>query len=439
MRRKDSGSTLLSWSAAVLLGAGLAAGVALPWGGEHFSASALLSYVVHLVRRSYVHPVDPRKLSEKLLAGLPEALDDWSTYITPDRFPDFDEEAEGRFGGIGVVFQLKEDRYIVRLVLPGGPADKAGVKEGWELVAAEGIPLRGKPQREVRRLLRGAAGTPVHLVVRDNEGRDHEVTVVRRELTEPSVHRVGFVRGAAGIGYVRVEQFQRDTTHQLDQALEALRRAGLKALIVDMRENPGGLYSQAVKVADRFLENGVIVRIRGRSQEGSGRVTARAGDEYKVGPVAVLVNRRTASAAELVAAALRDNRRAILVGEPTFGKWSVQTVFEIFGKPEVWGALKITTKRYYSPEEETYGGRGLPVDLKVKIEEKQEEKLLALWQEDLWRNWAAPTALRAEPIPQEGDPVLAEAASVLSSPQRYEELLKQRRQTSEEAAHRAEN
>ena len=407
-----------------MIGGFLAVQTAFSWSTrESFDPAAVVAFVLEKIDRAYVTRVDPHEITKNALIGVTEALDRWSAYIPPEEFADFDEEAEGRFGGIGIVFEHRSEGYFVKMVLTGGPADRAGVREGDQLWKADGVLLSDLNEEELRRRLRGDPGTGVRLALRNRAGEERTVRIRREIIHDPSVHRVRLLSRDPAVGYVRIERFQRDTSVELDKAMAHLTQKRLEGLVIDMRENPGGLYDEAVAVADRFLDSGVIVSTQGRGDPEKRAISAVPGNEYPPMRIVLAVNRRTASAAEIVAAALRGHRKALLVGEPTYGKFAVQTVYEIFGKGSVWGALKLTTKRYFTPQGFSYSGDGLPVDVRVEQDESTIEKLYRLWQESLRRSWNDPTRLPPETEDVSNDAPIAEALKMLRDPKRYRELL----------------
>jgi carboxyl-terminal processing protease len=240
---------------------------------------------------------------------------------------------------------------------------------------------------------------------------------------DPSVHRVALLSQDPPVGHVRIERFQRETAVELDRALRSLAPVPCEALVIDLRDNPGGLYDEGVAVADRFLSAGAIVSTQGRDDVEKQVMQATGDHDYPCRRIAVLVNARTASAAEIVAAALREHGRAILVGEATYGKCSVQSVYQIFGKGAEYGALKLTTRRYFAPKGGSFSDGGLPVDQAVPVDQLVADRLYQAWQEDLRRSWDDPTKRQDELPGMADDKVLAEALAVVKDPARYRALL----------------
>ncbi len=417
-------SSAFSWIATCGGGAILAACVAFPWPRHKvYEPAAAVAEVLRRIEASYVTEVDEQELTESALAALTGSLDRWSTYIPAREYRSFDEETEGRFGGIGIFYAPHPDGLLLREVLPGSPAWRAGIRKGDVLTHADGRPLAAAGDEDVRRAIRGAAGTVLRLSIRGADGTVRTATVVREIIHDPSVHRVRLACEAPPIGLVRVERFQRRTVNELDKAMAALLEARIEGLVIDLRGNPGGLYDEAVAVAGRFLSEGVIVSTVGR-MPGNGKLRrAEEPARYPAMRIACLVDAQTASAAELVSGALRDHRKAVLVGDRTFGKCSVQSVYELFDDGDAYGALKLTTRHYLTPSGYSFAEGGLPVDAAAPQDEKTMAELRKVWQDEFLSQWDEPTALRRVPVNLHDDACLSAAVDILSSPARYDALL----------------
>ncbi len=408
-------ANLISWGFSLLFSAFLAVCVSFPWTAEdRFSSHAVIAAVLQKIENQYVHPYNEQELTEKALSRFVEGLDQWSTYYSPEQYRDFDEDTEGRFGGIGVFFTLKGDRYVIDTVLPGGPAAQSGLEKGDCFLETDGVALSDKTIHEVKRFIRGVPGTPVVLLMLTPEGTEKTVTVIREIVHSPSVYRVGLIEEHPEIGFFRIAQFQRGTSGEVQKAIDNLSTRRIEGLIVDLRGNPGGLYDEAVNVADLFLSEGVIVKTRGKEKADrkSIRATASATDFTK--KVVLLINGNTASAAELVSAALREHDKAQLVGAPSYGKFCVQTVYELFGHGEQYGALKLTTKKYLTPNGSALKGDHIMVDFKVEQSEEALQKLRDQWSETLRLHWDRPLQLLPDPIGTADDAVLQKAVEVLA-------------------------
>jgi len=307
--------------------------------------------VFRSVREAYVEDVSDRKLMRAALRGLLTDLDPHSAYLDKEQAHDMDEFAHGAYDGVGVELVQQPDRSL-RVIAPidDTPAARAGLKPGDVIIAIDGEPVDVENADAGRAQLRGAAGTKVELrVVREGVPAPIDITVVRDTI------RITSVRGRLlepGYGYIRISTFQGETGAELRAAVSALQQPDqpLRGLVLDLRSNPGGVLGAAVEVADAFLDDGLIVSTKGRLAFANARFNATRGDLLNGAPVVLLVDGGSASAAEVVAGALRDHRRALIMGGRTFGKGSVQTVLPL----DNGDAIKLTTARYYTP-----GGRSI--------------------------------------------------------------------------------
>lgn len=309
------------------------------------------------IDRNYVEDVDRRELMEAAIKGMLEKLDPYSSYIGPKDLARFNQSVEQEFGGIGIQVQINPEskRLTVITPLPGTPAYKAGVRAGDEIMEILGKPTDGFSIQDAVQLLKGKPGEEVSIGVK-HLGEEETVTL----KMERAIIQVATVMGdhykkadewdfmldrKEKIGYIRLSHFSRRTAEELREAVEQLKSEGMEALILDLRFNPGGLLDQATKIVDLFVESGVIVSTKGRNKPE--RVwKARKRGTFSGFPMAVLVNRFSASASEIVSAALQDHKRAIVIGERTWGKGSVQNVIELEGGDS---ALKLTTAGYHRP------------------------------------------------------------------------------------------
>jgi len=312
-----------------------------------------LGQTLQAVEENYFEPVDRGELLEGALRGMVLGLDPHSNYLSPEDVAIFEGDTSGSFGGIGVVVDFRDGQVIVIAPVEGSPADRAGVRPGDVIVSLDGRPLDSDKPDEVVRRMRGKTGTALRLTILVREtGTLKDVTLVRERISVKSV----LVQALdADIGYVRIKSFQEGTHRELLQALGTLRRESqLAGLVLDLRNNPGGLVREATAVADEFLSSGVVYSTRHRDKV-LRTVRAHAGGAYASGPLVVLVNEFSASAAELLAGALKDHSRAVVVGARSFGKGSVQTLLPLgYG-----GALKLTTALYYTPRGSTLQARGV--------------------------------------------------------------------------------
>ena len=326
--------------------------------------------VFNVVKQAYVEPVEDRKLMQSSIRGLLLDLDPHSSYLVRSDAEAFDADTNGAYDGIGVEVQPQPDGTILVIApIDDTPAARAGVKPGDIIIAVDGKPLT--PEVADGNPLRGAPGSKTVLTVqREGAAKPLELTVQRETI------RISSVRGRMlepGYGYLRISAFQADTANDFEQQLDKLQAQaggsaaggkGLLGLVLDLRSNPGGLLTSAVQIADDLLEKGGIVSTRGRNPVADTSFNATPGDRMRGAPVVVLVDAGSASASEVLAAALRDNQRAQVVGSRTFGKGSVQTVLPL----DNGDAVKLTTARYYTPSGKSIQARGIEPDVVLKPE-----------------------------------------------------------------------
>ena len=323
---------------------------------------AMLPIVLKTVRDSYVEPIGEDELVERAILGILGGLDPHSAYLEVSEVELLQEEGAGHFGGIGVEIGFVAGRIAVIAPIAGTPAADAGLKAGDAIVEVDGRPLKGRTVRDAAADLRGAPGTRLTLRIR-RAGEPHplDVDLVREAIP---IRTVRSRLLAPGHGYLRIAEFQRQTPADVRAAVAALaEEAGgtLRGLVLDLRDNPGGILGAAVDVADCFLTHGLIVHTEGREAASEGRFTASGEDVLAGAPLAVLINGRSASASEVVAAALKHHGRAVLLGTPSFGKGSVQTVLPLANRR----ALKLTTAHYYTPDGRSLGESGIEPDVLV--------------------------------------------------------------------------
>jgi carboxyl-terminal processing protease len=314
-----------------------------------------------LVENDYVDPVERDKLLDGALRGMVAELDPHSSYLDADDFLAFQDDTEGRFAGVGIELDMRDGVLTVIAPIEGSPAERAGIKPGDRIVAIDGHSVDEAPLGKTVRKVRGPVGTHVKLTLQ-RQGSNAAVVV---DLVRESIH-VASVRAKpldGDILYLRLKQFQEHTHEELVDAVAKARAPGggaFSGVVLDLRNNPGGLVDQAAAVADEFLDGGIIYSTRHRGQVVD-EVKAHGGGVLSRPKLVVLVNGYSASAAELVAGALQDNRRASIVGETTFGKGSVQTIFDLPGNR----ALRLTTMRYYTPSGRSIQARGIDPDVAI--------------------------------------------------------------------------
>lgn len=297
------------------------------------------------LRQRYYQPVNERQLTYAAIRGMLAALHDpYTRFMDPNEYRSMQEDTRGDFFGIGAQLQEKEGQIIIYRPIEGSPADRAGLRAGDVIVEVDRKPVAGMRVDDVVKKIRGPRGTKVELTIRRRgEAKLLYFTITRDLITSPVVYAY-MEDEQLGIGRIRLEQFNEKCDQLLVQKVRELEAKGLRALILDLRYNPGGLLNVAVDVASRFIDNGVVVLI----QEKDGRITrlfAERGRVLKPYPLVVLVNEWSASASEIVAGAIRDNKRGVIIGETTFGKGLVQTIFQLQDN----SAVAITTAKYLTP------------------------------------------------------------------------------------------
>lgn len=314
------------------------------------------------IKAAYVEQVSDEELLKNAIQGMLSGLDPHSVYLDDDAYDDLQVGTEGRFGGLGI--EVTTENGMVRIISPidDTPAARAGLKSGDYIVRINDKPVRNMPLDKAIETMRGEPGTDIVLgILREGESNPFDVTITR------AIIRIASVRGRMledGIGYLRVTQFQSATAETLRERLRILKDQNdgpLAGLVLDLRNNPGGLLNGAVSVVDAFISEGEIVSTKGRIEDAMLSFSATKTDYLEGAPIVVLVNGGSASAAEIVAGALQDHKRAIIMGTTTFGKGSVQTILPVAGD----GAVKLTTARYYTPLDRSIQAEGIIPDIIV--------------------------------------------------------------------------
>ena len=293
--------------------------------------------------------------------GATNCLDDYSNVLTPAKRRDLFGNIKGEFVGIGIVMEAEigEGMRLVQ-VLPESPAAEAGLKSGDLIIGIHGQDCRFMATEEAANLLAGEAGSRVRLEL-SRKDSTFRADCIRREVKVKSIPLARMIDERNGVGYIQMTGFQQSTVVELDQALAMLSQQGMRSLVWDLRENPGGLLSASIEVLDRFVDDGVIVSTRGRVPDQNTTYTAHRPGTWKI-PIVLLVDENSASASEIVAGALRDHGRAMIVGRTTFGKWSVQSIFD----SRYGTGIRLTTAKFYSPNGKTFGKIGLTPDIVVQ-------------------------------------------------------------------------
>ncbi len=328
------------------------------------------SEVLDMVEKNYVEPVDGEKLMQGAINGMIKSLDPHSVFMTAEMFKELEVETRGSFGGLGIEITILKDVLTVVSPIEDTPAYNAGIKAGDQIIKIDDKSTKDITITEAVKKLRGPRDTKV------------TITIMREGLTKPkdfvitrSIIKIRAVKSKIydnQIGYIRIATFQERAADDVKKALReiAAKANPLTGLVIDLRNNPGGLLNQSVDVSDLFLKSGIIVSTRGRSQGTESKAVAKNDGDEPTCPIVVLVNEGTASAAEIVSGALQDNGRAVILGAQTFGKGSVQTVIPMEGG----AALKLTTSKYYTPKGRSIQAEGITPDIVVKLIRPAEEK-----------------------------------------------------------------
>ncbi|MEM6972158.1 MAG: S41 family peptidase [Pseudomonadota bacterium] len=358
--------TLLALLAGATFGAALPQIVAVTHAQEDARSTYenldLFGDIFERVRSTYVEEVDEEQLIEAAINGMLTSLDPHSSYLPPQNFADIREQTKGEFGGLGI--EVTMENGFVKVVAPidDTPAAEAGVEAGDFITHIDGESVLGLNLSEAVEQMRGPVGSGIIITVsRDGVEEPFDIEIVRDTITIRAVR----ARTEGNVGVLRITTFNEQTSRNLAEGIEDLQEElgdNLVGYVVDLRNNPGGLLSQAIEVSDAFLETGEIVSTRGRDLEEADRVNARPGDLTEGKPLVVLINEGSASASEIVAGALQDHRRAIVVGAKSFGKGSVQTIMRLGDQ----GAIKLTTARYYTPSGRSIQALGIEPDILVE-------------------------------------------------------------------------
>ena len=333
------------------------------------------------IKNDYVEEVSDEKLIEYAIEGMLTGLDPHSAYLNPDSYKDLQVGTTGEFGGLGIEVGMEDGFVKVISPIDDTPAQRAGIKAGDLIIRLDKIAVKGMSLSDAVKVMRGKPGTDITLtVVREGEDKPLKFTITRDIIQVKSVKSRLLEPGYA---YIRISQFQTHTAEDLRNALNNLRTesgSDLKGLVLDLRNNPGGVLSAAVEVADTFIEKGLIVYTKGRDEESELKFKARPKDLLERSPMVVLVNSGSASASEIVAGALQDHKRAVIMGTKTFGKGSVQTILPMNNQ----AALKLTTALYYTPSGRSIQAEGIKPDIllsKVEIASVAEDDEDALLSE----------------------------------------------------------
>ena len=326
----------------------------------------LFAEVLEKIQNEYVEEVDQAEIIDSAINGALQSLDPFSAYMNPKVFEESQSETSGKFGGLGIEVSMESG--VIKVIAPidDTPAAKAGVKAGDYIVKINGEQVQGKTLMEAVNLMRGPVGTSIEITVRRKGLRKAKIFKITREIIEIKSVISKIVDNK--VGYLRLRAFNANSSSQLKKEISKIEKnKKLVGYILDLRNNPGGLLSQAVTISDFFLNDGEIVSTKGRKKRENRKFFAKKGDKIDGKPLIVLINNGSASASEIVAGALQDQKRAILLGETTFGKGSVQSIIPLKNR----GAIRLTISKYYLPSGKSISEVGVVPD--IKVEEEDEE------------------------------------------------------------------
>ncbi len=332
---------------------------------DAFSQMELLAQVLLQVRKHYVEERSYEELLQGAIRGMLGGLDPHSAFLDAEEYENLMDETSGSYGGIGIQIGIRDNALTVIAPIEDTPAFRAGIQSGDRITAINGESTSGITLREAVRLLRGPKGEAVRITIMAKDaGEEQEVKIVRARIEITSIKGARVLRH--GVGYIRMTQFDTPSSTKLLQAMQELQKGGMKALVLDLRGNPGGLLDQAIKVSSLLLPEGkTIVSTRGRETTKGEIVFTASGGAFPDLPLVVLVNRGSASAAEIVAGAIQDHKRGILIGETTYGKGSVQSVIRMGEKRD--SAIRLTTSYYYTPAQRLIHDKGIAPDIEVTL------------------------------------------------------------------------
>ncbi len=332
--------------------------------GATYEQLKLFTEVMSIVQNQYVDEVPAKELIYSAIKGTLRGLDPHSAFLDPDSYREMQVETSGSFGGLGIEITLRDDILTVVSPIEGTPAHKAGLNPGDRIVKIDGIVTKDMQLTDAVKRMRGKPGTKVTIsVIREGWGEPQDFSMVREQI---HIHSVRDQEIEPGIEYIKLRQFQEQTASDLEATLDKAWKSGTKALVLDLRNNPGGLLTSAVEVTEKFIEDGkLVVYTEGRVRNQNMRFTAHPKHPYTKDmlPMVVLVNQGSASASEIVAGALQDYGRAIVIGTQSFGKGSVQTIIPLSDG----SGLRLTTAKYYTPKGRSIHGKGITPDIIVEL------------------------------------------------------------------------
>ncbi len=376
----------------------------------------IFARVMAIIDNNYVDKVNNVKLIDSAIKGMVSSLDPHSSYMTKDEYKELKVVTTGKFGGLGIEITLKDGVLTVVAPIEDTPAYKAGLKSKDMIIKINGKSTLGMSLQDAVKILRGKPGTKVTLtILRKKQAKPFDVTITRAIIHVKSVK----YKKIGSIGYLRIAQFQQGTTQEVKNALNKLKN--IKGLVIDLRNNPGGLLQEAIGVSDLFVKQGVIVSIRGRNKDDTQYFYANDDGNEPTYPIVVLINSGTASAAEIVSGCLKDDKRAIIMGVRSFGKGSVQSIIPLSDG----SALRLTTARYYTPSGRSIQAIGIEPDVVVKQAKLTEEaNTYTLREQDLAHHLIGPKSSKAEYSKQDIEKMLKNDYQLLRAVQLTKALVK---------------
>ncbi len=325
----------------------------------------LFGEVLDKINKEYVEEIDQSDAMDAAINGVLQSLDPYSAYMSPETFREMETETSGKFGGLGI--EVGMEFGVVKVITPmdDSPAEREGVKAGDYIVKINGIQVQGKTLTEAVELMRGPVGSKLEITVRRKGEKKALTFEITREIIEVKSVKSKIIEN--DVGYIRLTAFNDNSSKQIKNKIEKFKKKKINKYVLDLRNNPGGLLSQAVRISDFFLDNGEIVSTKSRKPSENKKYFAKKGDIINGETLLILINYGSASASEIVAGALKDHKRAIIIGENSYGKGSVQSIIPLKNS----GAIRLTISKYYLPSGESISGTGITPD--IEISESSEE------------------------------------------------------------------
>ena len=319
----------------------------------------LFGEVLEKINNEYVEEVDQSDAMDAAINGVLQSLDPYSSYMSPETFKEMETETSGEFGGLGI--EVGMEFGVVKVITPmdGSPAAKEGVKAGDYIVKIDGIQVQGKTLSEAVELMRGPVGSDLEITIRRKGEKKALVFKITREIIEVKSVKSKIIDNT--VGYIRLTSFNENSSRQIRDKIKKFKNKKINKYVLDLRNNPGGLLSQAVKISDFFLDSGEIVSTKSRKSSENKKYFAKTGDLINGKTLLVLINYGSASASEIVAGALKEHKRAIVIGENSYGKGSVQSIIPLKNR----GAIRLTISKYYLPSGKSISGTGITPDIEI--------------------------------------------------------------------------